>query len=477
MANILEKIVADKRIEIEARKKSQPLSEFIGTLQPTQKDMYKALSDKNAGFIFECKKASPSKGLIRPVFDVIEISNAYKPYASAISVLTDDKYFQGNHDYLKQVCENVDCPVLNKDFFIDPYQIHLGRFYGADAILLMLSVLSDNEYIELANVAQQYNMAILTEVSNEQETLRAIELGAKLIGINNRNLRDLSTDLSRTFELAPLIPDDRLIISESGIYTNAQVREIAPAVNGFLVGSSIMAQDDIDLACRKLTFGEHKVCGLTRKEDVDNVINSGAVYGGLIFAEKSPRCVSIEQAATLVNHVQEKAGLNFVGVFVDSPAEYVAKIAKTLSLSAIQLHGHEDVDYIKTLRKLINTDTLIESNATKVSEHKQSPLIIKALSVKGAVPEFNLDADLYLLDSKQGGSGEAFDWTLLTTGTHDFKDAMLAGGLTCANLPQALRLMDDSDLRSVDLNSGVESAPGIKDKHKLTQAFALIREY
>lgn len=247
MANVLEKIVADKRIEIERLKIEKPLESFIHELTPTTKNMYAALDRKqgksHAGYILECKKASPSKGLIRPDFDPKAICQIYDSYAAAISVLTDEKYFQGKFEYLKIVTDTVKCPVLNKDFFVDTYQVHLARYYGADAILLMLSVLSDDEYKALEAVAKQYNLAILTEVSNEEERDRAIALNAKLIGINNRNLRDLSTDIARTFDLAPTIPDDRIIISESGIYTNDQIRELAPAVDGFLVGSSIMAQD------------------------------------------------------------------------------------------------------------------------------------------------------------------------------------------------------------------------------------------
>lgn len=465
MANILNKIVADKRIEIAQRKIDQPLASFIDSLTPTTKDMYAALAKENAGFIFECKKASPSKGLIRPEFDVIAISNVYKKYASAISVLTDDKYFQGNHDYLKQVSENVPCPVLNKDFFVDPYQIHLGRHYGADAILLMLSVLSDDEYRELATVAEEYNMAILTEVSNQEETDRAIALGAKLIGINNRNLRDLSTDLSRTFELAPMIPDDRLIISESGIYTNKQVREIAPAVNGFLVGSSIMAEDDIDLACRTIIYGEHKVCGLTNSQDVLNVIDAGATYAGLIFASKSPRCITAEQAQKIIDEVASKTSnsINFVGVFVNQDESEVARIANSLGLAAIQLHGSESQTYIDALRNKLELSSTCK--------------IVKALSVKDQLPAFELTVDKYLLDSKQGGSGEAFNWQLLADSKQDLSKAMLAGGLTPDNLPLAIRLMDDTDLSGLDLNSGLEISPGIKDQTKIQQAFSLLRQY
>ena len=139
MANILEKITANRRIEIDALKKDKPLASFIDELTPTTKDMYAALKrtdDKpEAGFILECKKASPSKGLIRPDFDVKTICQTYDKYAAAISVLTDEKFFQGSFDYLKLVTETVNCPVLNKDFFIDTYQVYLARYYGADAIL------------------------------------------------------------------------------------------------------------------------------------------------------------------------------------------------------------------------------------------------------------------------------------------------------------------------------------------------------
>ena len=158
--------------------------------------------------------------------------------------------------------------------------MYLARYYGADAILLMLSVLSDEEYKTLSAIAEQYNLAVLTEISNDEERDRAIDLGAKLIGINNRDLRDLSTDIARTFDYAPTLPADRIVISESGIYTNEQVRELAPAVDGFLVGSSIMSEDDIDLACRKLIYGNNKVCGLTQAKYAQSAVHAGAQFGG-----------------------------------------------------------------------------------------------------------------------------------------------------------------------------------------------------
>eukprot|EP00487_Bulimina_marginata_P009276 TRINITY_DN3647_c0_g1_i1.p1 TRINITY_DN3647_c0_g1~~TRINITY_DN3647_c0_g1_i1.p1 ORF type:complete len:179 (+),score=66.40 TRINITY_DN3647_c0_g1_i1:74-610(+) len=158
-----------------------------------------------------------------------------------MSVLTDTKYFQGSFDYLEFVRSQVDQPLICKDFFIDEYQVYMARIYGGDAILLMLSVLNDEEYTALHKVADSLNMAVLTEVSNE-EVHRALDLNAKIIGINNRDLRDLSTDLATTEKLRKLIPEDRVVISESGIYTHQDVKRLASPCDGFLIGSSLMAE-------------------------------------------------------------------------------------------------------------------------------------------------------------------------------------------------------------------------------------------
>jgi len=471
MANILEKIVLDKRIEIDALKLAKPLASFIDELVPTTKDMYAALTrtkDKPyAGFILECKKASPSKGLIRPDFDVKAICQTYDKYAAAISVLTDEKYFQGNFDYLKTVTESVKCPVLNKDFFIDSYQVYLARYYGADAILLMLSVLSDEEYLELASVAAQYNLAVLTEISNEEERDRAIKLNAKMIGINNRDLRDLSTDIARTFDFAPTLPNDRIIISESGIYNNAQVRELAPAVDGFLVGSSLMAPDnnpyqDIDLACRKLIFGNNKVCGLTDAKYATAAANSGARFGGLIFAEKSPRYVTKVQAQTVIEAAPK---LEYVGVFVNHQRSDIIDLVKTLQLRAVQLHGSEDEQYIEAL-----ITELAEIDCGFCQVWQASP-------VAQRVPLLSKKVSQHVLDGQSPGSGQAFDWQVLALSEQDLSNSFLAGGLNNDNISQALEQLTHSDLFGLDLNSGVETSPGIKSSEKLAQVFSQIRNY
>lgn len=459
MANVLEKIVADKRAEIAARKNALPLDTFVDQLVPSDRSFYDALAQPNAGYIFECKKASPSKGLIRENFDLDEIIAAYAPHAACISVLTDEKYFQGKFEYLPYVRNRLNQPVLNKDFFVEPYQVHLARYYNADAILLMLSVLSDEEYRALVDVAEIYQLDILTEVSNEEETHRAIALGAKIIGINNRNLRDLSTDLAMTEQLVPIIRESGhqgLIISESGIYTNQDVRRLAPLVDGFLVGSSLMAQKNLAQAVTSLLYGDVKVCGLTREQDAADVAKSGASYAGLIFFPGSKRAVTLEQAQAITAAVP----FNYVGVFVDAPFQQVADYASELKLVAVQLHGNEDAEYIKTLKPLL----------------PEGCQIWQASGVTDSLPDLDNEADRQLLDCKvgdqQGGTGQQFDWRLLA-GLGNKAEVILAGGLSPENLATAIQ----TGTGGLDLNSGVESAPGIKDKSRLDAAFSVLRTY
>ncbi|MFA0086416.1 bifunctional indole-3-glycerol-phosphate synthase TrpC/phosphoribosylanthranilate isomerase TrpF [Vibrio sp. E150_011] len=454
METVLAKIVEDKRVWVEARKQSQPLASFQAQLEPSDRHFYDALSTGKTVFILECKKASPSKGLIREDFDLDYIASVYNNHASAISVLTDEKYFQGNFDFLPQVRSQVTQPVICKDFMVDSYQVYLARHYKADAILLMLSVLSDEEYRELAAVAESLNLGILTEVSNEAELERAINLQARVVGINNRNLRDLSVNLDRTKELAPSLPEGTIIISESGIYNHQQVRDLSHYANGFLIGSSLMAEDNLELAVRKVLLGENKVCGLTHADDAAKAYQAGAVKGGLIFVEKSPRYVDFESARM----VMSGAPLEFVGVFQNHTTEVVANTANELGLSAVQLHGDEDQAYVEALRAQLQSDIAIW----------------KAHGVKDALPDFSaIDVDRHLLDAQvgnqTGGTGQRFDWQLL----HNTNNIMLAGGLSPDNIKEASQL----GCIGLDLNSGVESAPGKKDANKLSQAFTLIRDY
>ncbi|WMY76375.1 bifunctional indole-3-glycerol-phosphate synthase TrpC/phosphoribosylanthranilate isomerase TrpF [Buttiauxella selenatireducens] len=449
---VLKKIVDDKAIWVEARKQQQPLASFQNNIVPATRNFYHALQGARTAFILECKKASPSKGVIRDDFDPARIAGVYKHYASAISVLTDEKYFQGSFDFLPIVSDIVTQPVLCKDFIIDAYQILLARFYQADACLLMLSVLNDEQYCQLAAVAHSLNMGVLTEVSNEEELERAIALKAKVVGINNRDLRDLSIDLNRTRQLAPRLGHGVTVISESGISNYGQIRELSHFANGFLIGSALMSEDDLNAAVRRVMLGSNKVCGLTRPQDARAAFEAGAIYGGLIFVPASPRFISDETAASVI----EAAALKYVGVFRDTAIDEVVQKAALFSLSAVQLHGEENQAYIDALRAALTANVQIW----------------KALSVKESLPARDLNhVDKYLFDNGQGGSGQRFDWSLLAG--QNLENVILAGGLGADNCVDAAK----TGCAGLDFNSGVESAPGIKDANKLAAVFQTLRAY
>lgn len=449
---VLTRIVRDKQRWVTERKQQQPLESFAHNVVASERSFYQALTSDKAVFILECKKASPSKGLIRQNFDPRAIAESYRDFASAISVLTDEKYFQGSFDYLTMVSNQVHQPVLCKDFIIDPYQIYLARFYQADAILLMLSVLSDKEYIALAEVAHSLNMGVLTEVSNESELERAIALEVKVVGINNRDLRDLSIDLNRTRIMAPRLSESTVVISESGIHHYGQIRELSQYADGFLIGSALMSEPELDLAVRRVILGANKVCGLTRPEDATAAYQAGAVYGGLIFVGKSPRYIDMVQAQKII----AGAPLRWVGVFSNARRETICLTAEKLHLSVVQLHGNEDAAYIADLR------THLPANCQ----------IWKAHSVENQLPELkNAHVDRYLLDNGAGGTGESFDWQVIKDKTFD--NIMLAGGLNLNNVGLAAEL----GCEGLDFNSGVETAPGLKDITKINAVFSALRNY
>jgi indole-3-glycerol phosphate synthase/phosphoribosylanthranilate isomerase len=449
---VLNKIVQDKAVWLSERQQQQPLSSFQNDVKPSTRSFYHALQGARTVFILECKKASPSKGLIREDFDPATIAGIYKHYASAVSVLTDEKYFQGSFDFLPIVSAAITQPVLCKDFMIDPYQVYLARFYQADAILLMLSVLNDDQYRQLAAVAHSLNMGVLTEVISDEELERATALGAKVIGINNRDLRDLSIDLDRTRRLAPKVAHGVTVISESGINRYSQVRDLSHFANGFLIGSALMSEDDLSAAIRRVILGDNKVCGLTREEDARSAHEAGAIYGGLIFAEGSPRQVDVEQARL----VMAGAPLKYVGVFRNNTVSDIVTYADALNLQAVQLHGDEDRTFVAALR----------------AELPDSVKIWKAFSIKESLPARDWPhIDRYVLDNGYGGSGKRFDWSLLQGESLD--NVLLAGGLGADNCVEAAQL----GCAGLDFNSGVENAPGIKDASKIASVFHTLKAY
>lgn len=474
--NVLGKIVAAKQKRLEQRKIDEPLDSFINDLKPSDRSLKTALTINSTNFILECKKASPSKGLIRPDFNPSEIAKVYKQYAQAISVLAEEDFFQGDLSYINMVRQNVDVPVICKDFFVDPYQVYLARKYQADAILLMLSVLTDESYTILANIAKQYNLDIITEVSNEEEIERALNLGAEIIGINNRNLRNLTVDLNRTRILSKLIPDDKIKICESGINTNLDVRSLSPLVNGFLIGSSLTAQQDIDNACKKLIFGNIKICGLTSIEDAKLVSQNGATFGGLIFCNKSPRCIDLEKARLIVEHVN----LNYVGVFVNEDLNKIVEIATKLKLTSIQLHGNESLTDIMHLKEQLPTTEIWKAIPIKDNDPEVFSTVAKYIDT----------VDRIVFDTKHndsfGGTGKTFDWNIISNIYSNLcnekptipknvflNKIIIAGGLNPNNADLAVKV----GTFGLDFNSGVEKQPGIKDQQKLVNLFKILRNY
>ena len=460
-SEVLSKIVASRRKCIERAKANQALDQN----QPvSRRSLYEALKQPGLQFIMECKKASPSRGLIRENFNLEEILTVYNRYASAISVLTEPEYFQGSDEDLARVAKLTGLPVLCKDFIVDPYQVVNARRYSADAILLMLSVLDDESYRKLAGIAKAYAMDVLTEVHTEEELQRALALDAQIIGINNRDLKTLKINLNTTLKLTDKIGKDVLVVSESGISHVRQINRIRTKVKGVLVGSSLMAAPDLDIQCRQLKFGEVKVCGFTAPEAAIQAYESGASYGGLIFHEGSPRGIDLARAQL----IRAASPLRYVGVFVKQSPKEIMDFVDKLKLDVVQLHGQQDLKFIQELRAQLDPHVKIWS-AQAPSIAKDEQTISLLLST----------CDKILFDTKTdshfGGSGQAFDWSIVAHLNEDKVDIDrfgLAGGLSPENIAEARRAFSGL----LDVNSGVESAPGVKDSGLIKQLFKNLGE-
>ncbi|MFT7227445.1 MAG: indole-3-glycerol phosphate synthase [Methylophilaceae bacterium] len=252
MSDILNKILATKHEEIAKASAIKSLKEIHeeALAQPEPRDFVGNLAKKDAAnlpaVIAEIKKASPSKGIIREDFNPAEIAKSYEQAGAAcLSVLTDEQYFQGSAAYLKEARDACSLPVLRKDFMIDPYQVVEARAMGADCILLIAAALELKQMQLLEDVSHELGMAVLVEVHNQKELDLALELGTPLVGINNRNLRTFDVTLQTTLDLLKNLPDDRFVITESGIFTPEDVALMRDNnVNGFLVGEAFMRQPD-----------------------------------------------------------------------------------------------------------------------------------------------------------------------------------------------------------------------------------------
>lgn len=261
LPDVLSRICARTRLEVEHRSTLHPLKEVVAKAQETKeapRGFGRALKEKAAdravGLIAEIKKASPSAGILQEDYDPARIALAYEQAGAAcISVLTESSCFHGANEDLATARAACSLPVLRKDFILDPWQVYESRMIGADCILLIMSILTDEMALELVDHAKGLDMDVLVEVHDEEELNRALALDTFLIGINNRNLKTLTTDINTTRQLAPLVPPDRIIISESGIKTHAEIAQLASiGVTGFLVGETLLRQPDPGEAARTL---------------------------------------------------------------------------------------------------------------------------------------------------------------------------------------------------------------------------------
>src|SRR3954447_4277137 len=252
MSDILDKIVRVKRDEIAAAKRTRTLTSLRAEAEDTDnpRDFLTALRAKIAAdvpaVIAEIKKASPSKGVLRADFDPAAIAKSYaRCGAACLSVLTDVQFFQGKPEYLRQARDACELPVLRKDFIVDPYQVYEARVLGADCILLIVAALDDDAMSALEQLALELRMAVLVEVHDAAELERALRLRTPLLGINNRNLRTFETRLETTLDLLARIPQDKLVVTESGMLSSGDVdRMRAAGVSAFLVGEAFMRADE-----------------------------------------------------------------------------------------------------------------------------------------------------------------------------------------------------------------------------------------
>ncbi len=262
MSDILTTILQTKAEEVALGKHRHSLAELRLRCQqlPPTRGFKAALAAKiqqqQPAVIAEIKKASPSKGVIRADFDVPTLAAAYAAGgATCLSVLTDNKYFQGDDTYLQAARQAVNLPVLRKEFIIDPWQIYQSRVLGADAVLLIVAALSDPQLFEFTELAHSLGLDVLMEVHDAAELQRALQTPAQLIGVNNRNLRTFTTTIDTTLNLLPRIPAERLLVSESGLHSNTDIQRLrAAGVHAFLIGEAFMRHDDPGKALQKMVY-------------------------------------------------------------------------------------------------------------------------------------------------------------------------------------------------------------------------------
>ncbi len=496
-ANILEKIAARTRERVAMEKQEVSLEEMVARARAVadaelstsgtgefEFPFERALRGQGMSFICEVKRASPSKGLISEEFDPVAIAREYEAAgASAISCLTEPFWFQGSDAYLSAIAGAVGIPVLRKDFVVDEYMVYLARAIGASAVLLICAILSDEELAHFVRLAHELGISALVEAYEPEEVPRAIEAGARIVGVNNRDLRTFEVDFGRSVDLRPLVGARRVFVSESGVETRADVARLEDAkVDAVLIGETLMRSPDkrAMLNCLRGVDGSGearlanglgvcaavaqrqtkvKLCGLSRDEDIDSVLDAAPdMCGFIVDFPKSHRSVSVESAIELGKRLAG-SGIERVGVFVDEDIEAIESLVAAGAIDAVQLHGAEDSAYVARLRGALGGRARI-IQAFRVRDASD----LEAAQASAA--------DMVLLDSGQG-SGRSFEWSLLAPGapSRPERPFILAGGIAPENVAHAIEAVHPW---GVDMSSGIETA-AVKDPEKMKRAVIAAR--
>lgn len=454
---ILDKIISSKKIRLaELNLDIDKLKEECRLSSPP-KDFYSALKEGKISIIGEIKKASPSKGIIREDFPYLDLAREYEGAVEAVSVLTEEDYFKGSMKYLKDISEDIHTPTLCKDFIFTREQVYLARKSGASSILLIVRILERKLLEELIDTARNLGMEPLVETHTEEEVKEALEAGAKIIGINNRDLSTFQVDINRSIELSKGIPEDVVVVAESGIKTRGDVASLEEAgIDAVLVGEAFMRSDNLCSAVRELRgkTTEVKICGIKSMEEVEILNKTKPHYAGFVFA-RSKRQVSVEEARVLRSKLH--SSIKAVGVFVDEAPERVVEIARECSLDIVQLHGTEDAAQCNFLKDI---------NEFKVWKALPGEDITEEI-----IKKYSKSTDSLLFDSNNPGGGEVFDWNKIKD--MSVGNVILAGGLNASNARKGIDIVGPDIL---DVSSGVE-VNNSKDYSKILEFLEEVRRY
>ncbi|KAL4151200.1 hypothetical protein PRNP1_008149 [Phytophthora ramorum] len=547
MGNILEEIAAQRRLDVEAAKQVVTPEQLVKKIESTESvygSALRVLDRLNApvkegwsdvALAAEFKRASPSKGDIATGLNLCEQVKSYADAgASMISVLTEPKWFKGSLEDMmaaREVVESMSArpAILRKDFIIDVYQLLEARAYGADCVLLIVALLSQEQLVELIDATHNLGMCALVEVNSVEELDIALAARSRLIGVNNRDLRSFKVDMSTTARVADAIRERGLSLSRDGVtlFALSGIRSHADVVKyekcgarGILVGEYLMKSGDVATTVKDLlqAVTRHnelgdlpllpplaKVCGVTKVEYALAALRNGANMIGIIMAEHSPRYVQVEQAKAIAQAVREYGertgpilpevleahldGQNdwfhrnvlalreacsraplVVGVFANKTAAEMNAAAEEIGLDLVQLHGDEGFEICNDIK--YPTIRALHLPDTTLSDGVDAEAILQQVQ-EGLANYILLDTTM---KGQQGGTGVAFDWKIAAIFTHARIPCLMAGGLTPENVVKALSVGHPV---GVDVSSGVEvkGSPGVKDLDKVTAFLRAVKDY